>query len=88
MFDSFSSLMHGFEVLLTFTNVGYMVLGILFGVLLGFLPGVGGANGIAILLPLTFSMPNTTAIIMLAAIYWGALFGGCISAILFNIPGE
>jgi len=80
--------MHGFEVLLTVSNLGYMLLGILFGVLLGFLPGVGGANGIAILLPLTFSMPPTTAIIMLAAIYWGALFGGCISAILFNIPGE
>jgi putative tricarboxylic transport membrane protein len=86
--DAFFSLMHGFTVLLTPMNVGYMVVGILFGVLLGFLPGVGGANGIAILLPLTFSMPNTTAIIMLAAIYWGALFGGCISAILFNIPGE
>ncbi len=86
--DAFFSLMHGFEVLLTPINVGYMVVGILFGVLLGFLPGVGGANGIAILLPLTFAMPKTTAIIMLAAIYWGALFGGCISAILFNIPGE
>jgi putative tricarboxylic transport membrane protein len=86
--DAFLSLLHGFEVLLTVSNLGYMVLGILFGVLLGFLPGVGGANGIAILLPLTFSMPPTTAIIMLAAIYWGALFGGCISAILFNIPGE
>ncbi len=84
----FFSLMHGFHVLLTPVNLGYMVLGILFGVLLGFLPGVGGANGIAILLPLTFSMSPTTAIIMLAAIYWGALFGGCISAILFNIPGE
>jgi len=86
--DAFLSLIHGFDVLLTPVNVGYMVVGILFGVLLGFLPGVGGANGIAILLPLTFSMPPTTAIIMLAAIYWGALFGGCISAILFNIPGE
>jgi putative tricarboxylic transport membrane protein len=86
--DAFFLLLHGFEVLLTPMNVGYMVLGILFGVLLGFLPGVGGANGIAILLPLTFSMDKTTAIIMLAAIYWGALFGGCISAILFNIPGE
>ncbi len=86
--DAFLSLLHGFDVLLTVPNIGYMVLGILFGVLLGFLPGVGGANGIAILLPLTFSMPPTTAIIMLSAIYWGALFGGCISAILFNIPGE
>ena len=45
--DAFFSLMHGFEVLLTPMNVGYMVVGILFGVLLGFLPGVGGANGIA-----------------------------------------
>jgi len=88
LLDPFISLMHGFEVVLTFSNMGYLLVGILFGVLLGFLPGVGGANGIAILLPLTFSMPPTTAIIMLAAIYWGALFGGCISAILFNIPGE
>jgi len=86
--DAFLSLLHGFDVLLTPANLGFMVVGILFGVLLGFLPGVGGANGIAILLPLTFSMSPTTAIIMLAAIYWGALFGGCISAILFNIPGE
>jgi putative tricarboxylic transport membrane protein len=86
--DAFFSLMHGFDVLMTPMNLGYMVVGLLFGILLGFLPGVGGANGIAILLPLTFSMPNTTAIIMLAAIYWGALFGGCIGAILFNIPGE
>jgi len=88
LLDPFISLMHGFEVVLTFSNIGYLLVGILFGVLLGFLPGVGGANGIAILLPLTFSMNHTTAIIMLAAIYWGALFGGCISAILFNIPGE
>ena len=86
--DSLFSLLHGFDVLLTPMNMGYMVIGLLFGILLGFLPGVGGANGIAILLPLTFSMEHTTAIIMLAAIYWGALFGGCISAILFNIPGE
>jgi putative tricarboxylic transport membrane protein len=86
--DAFFSLMHGFTVLLTPMNMAYMVIGLLFGILLGFLPGVGGANGIAILLPLTFSMDHTTAIIMLAAIYWGALFGGCISAILFNIPGE
>ena len=86
--SAFPLLMHGFSILLTPMNLGYMVIGLLFGVLLGFLPGVGGANGIAILLPLTFSMQHTTAIIMLAAIYWGALFGGCISAILFNIPGE
>ena len=65
-----------------------MVLGILLGVIIGVLPGLGGANGVAILLPLTFSMSPTSAIIMLSCIYWGALFGGAITSILFNIPGE
>src|SRR5690348_4976153 len=65
-----------------------MVIGILLGVLIGVLPGLGAANGIAILLPLTFGMPPTSAIIMLSCIYWGALFGGAIASILFNIPGE
>ena len=65
-----------------------MMIGIVLGVLIGVLPGLGGANGVAILLPLTFSMPPTSAIIMLSCIYWGALFGGAITSILFNIPGE
>ena len=65
-----------------------MVVGIVLGVLIGVLPGLGGANGVAILLPLTFSMSPTSAIIMLSCIYWGALFGGAITSILFNIPGE
>jgi putative tricarboxylic transport membrane protein len=65
-----------------------MVIGIILGVLIGVLPGLGGANGVAILLPLTFSMSPTSAIIMLSCIYWGALFGGAITSILFNIPGE
>ena len=56
--------------------------------LIGVLPGLGGANGVAILLPLTFTMSPTSAIIMLSCIYWGALFGGAITSILFNIPGE
>jgi putative tricarboxylic transport membrane protein len=64
------------------------VIGILLGVIIGVLPGLGGANGVAILLPLTFSMSPTSAIIMLSCIYWGALFGGAITSILFNIPGE
>ena len=53
-----------------------------------FTTGLGGANGVAILLPLTFSMPPTSAIIMLSCIYWGALFGGAITSILVNVPGE
>src|SRR5512132_4248235 len=62
----------------------------LFSILDGFgvLPGLGAPNGVAILLPLTFSMSPTSAIIMLSCIYWGALFGGAITSILFNIPGE
>jgi putative tricarboxylic transport membrane protein len=80
--------MHGFGVVLTFQNVMLMLVGILLGVLIGVLPGLGGANGVAILLPLTFAMNPTSAIIMLSCLYWGALFGGAITSILFNIPGE
>jgi putative tricarboxylic transport membrane protein len=69
-------------------NVLLMFVGIILGVLIGVLPGLGGANGVAILLPLTFTMSPTSAIIMLSCIYWGALFGGAITSILFNIPGE
>jgi len=86
--EELSNLAHGFGVALTLPNIGFMFIGITLGVLIGVLPGLGGANGIAILLPLTFSMNPTSAIIMLSCIYWGALFGGAITSILFNIPGE
>src|ERR671939_1655933 len=86
-------LMHGFVVALSLKNVALMFVGIVLGVIIGVLPGLGGANGVAILLPLTFSMAQqeggtTSAIILLSCIYWGALFGGAITSILFNIPGE
>jgi putative tricarboxylic transport membrane protein len=86
--EELANLFHGFAVALQPYNIGVMVIGILLGVIIGVLPGLGGANGVAILLPLTFSMPPTSAIIMLSCIYWGALFGGAITSILFNIPGE
>jgi len=86
--DEIQALMHGFSVALSPINIALMFLGILLGVIIGVLPGLGGANGVAILLPLTFSMNPTSAIIMLSCIYWGALFGGAITSILFNIPGE
>jgi putative tricarboxylic transport membrane protein len=86
--DELNSLFQGFAVALTLQNIALMLVGILLGVLIGVLPGLGGANGVAILLPLTFSMSPTSAIIMLSCIYWGALFGGAITSILFNIPGE
>jgi len=83
-----ASLLQGFQVALTPFNLMLMLVGIVLGVIIGVLPGLGGANGVAILLPLTFSMNPTSAIIMLTCIYWGALFGGAITSILFNIPGE
>ena len=86
--DEIQNLLQGFSVALTGPNILFMLVGIVLGVLIGVLPGLGGANGIAILLPLTFSMNPTSAIIMLSCIYWGALFGGAITSILFNIPGE
>jgi putative tricarboxylic transport membrane protein len=86
--DEIQALLQGFSVALSPYNIGLMFVGIILGVLIGVLPGLGGANGVAILLPLTFSMNPTSAIIMLSCIYWGALFGGAITSILFNIPGE
>ncbi len=86
--EELNNLFHGFAVAATLPNLGFMLIGIVLGVLIGVLPGLGGANGVAILLPLTFSMNPTSAIIMLSCIYWGALFGGAITSILFNIPGE
>jgi putative tricarboxylic transport membrane protein len=86
--EEVANLFHGFAVVIQPFNLAVMVLGIVLGVIIGVLPGLGGANGIAILLPLTFSMPPTSAIIMLSCIYWGALFGGAITSVLFNIPGE
>jgi len=91
--DEIQSLMQGFAIALTLKNIAFMFVGVLLGVIIGVLPGLGGANGVAILLPLTFSMAQvpggtTTAIILLSCIYWGALFGGAITSILFNIPGE
>ena len=82
------NLLLGFQIAITPFNLFIAVIGILLGTIIGVLPGLGGANGVAILLPLTFTMPPTSAIILLTCIYWGALFGGAITSILFNIPGE
>ena len=91
--DEIQALAHGFGIALSMKNVLLMLTGIVLGVIIGVLPGLGGANGVAILLPLTFGMAQqpggaTSAIILLSCIYWGALFGGAITSILFNIPGE
>jgi len=91
--EEINALMQGFGVALSPFNLMLMFVGVVLGIVIGVLPGLGGANGVAILLPLTFSMAQqpggtTSAIILLSCIYWGALFGGAITSILFNIPGE
>ncbi|BEI41429.1 tripartite tricarboxylate transporter permease [Polynucleobacter sp. HIN9] len=86
--EEINALFGGFAVAMSPFNILLMLVGVTLGVIIGVLPGLGGANGIAILLPLTFTMPPTSAIIMLSCIYWGALFGGAITSVLFNIPGE
>src|SRR5437764_1478091 len=86
--EALGLLLHGFAVLLTWKTLALMMVGLVLGIFVGVLPGLGGPNGVAILLPLTFTMDPTSAIVMLSCIYWGALFGGAITSILFNIPGE
>jgi putative tricarboxylic transport membrane protein len=86
--ESFQALMHGFAVALTPYHLMLMVLGVLLGILVGVLPGLGAPNGVTLLLPLTFTMQPVSAIILLSCMYWGALFGGSTTSILFNIPGE
>ncbi len=86
--DAFVNLLMGFQIALSPYNLLVATVGIILGTIIGVLPGLGGANGVAILLPVTFVMPHTSAIILLSCIYWGALFGGAITSILFNIPGE
>jgi putative tricarboxylic transport membrane protein len=82
------NLLLGFGIAFTPYNLAMAGIGVMIGTIIGVLPGLGGANGVAILLPLTFRMPPTSAIILLTSLYWGALFGGAITSILFNIPGE
>ena len=71
--DELNSLFQGFSVAMTWYNLGMMMIGIVLGVVIGVLPGLGGPNGVAILLPLTFTMAPTSAIIMLSCIYWRTL---------------
>jgi putative tricarboxylic transport membrane protein len=78
----------GFAVATTPTNLAFAVIGSVLGTLIGLLPGLGPIEGTAILIPLTFNMDPVPAIIMLSAIYYGAMYGGTITSILVNVPGE
>jgi putative tricarboxylic transport membrane protein len=83
-----SNLSLGFSVALSLNNVLYCFAGVLLGTLVGVLPGIGTVTTVAMLLPLTFSVPPESALIMLAGIYYGAQYGGSTTSILVNMPGE
>src|ERR1700675_339910 len=86
--ENLEALMHGFGIALSGNHIFLMLIGVLLGILVGVLPGLGAPNGVSLLLPLTFGMQPVSAIILLSCMYWGALFGGSVASILFNIPGE
>ncbi len=82
-----SLLGQGFAVSLQPLNIAIVVVGVTLGLFVGAMPGLGSVNGVAIVLPLTFIVPPASAIIFLAALYYGAMYGGAISSILLGIPG-
>ncbi|WP_163263981.1 tripartite tricarboxylate transporter permease [Chelativorans alearense] len=88
--DILASLGDGFAVALTWQNLGLALIGCFLGTIIGALPGLGPANGVAILIPLAFTLglPATPALILLTSVYYGAMYGGRISSILLNIPGD
>jgi TctA family transporter len=86
--DLLSNLALGFATALTFTNLFYAFIGTLIGTLIGVLPGIGPVATLAMLLPTTYALEPTSALIMLAGIYYGAQYGGSTTAILVNLPGE
>ena len=81
-------LLLGFSIALTPTNLLFAFFGVLLGTVIGALPGIGPSAGVAVLLPVTFGMQPVTAMIMLAGIYYGAMYGGTITSVLINTPGE
>lgn len=85
---SFEEIVAGFSIALLPKNLLFAFIGSVVGTLIGVLPGVGPAAGLAILIPLTFNLDPICAIIMLAAIYYGAQYGGTITSVLLNLPGE
>ena len=86
--DFLANLALGFSVALTPFNLFMATCGVVLGILIGALPGVGPPSGVALLLPLTFGMDPTSGIIMLAALYAGTMYGGTITSVLINTPGE
>jgi len=88
MNEVFTQLLYGFQVALTPINIMWTTLGGVLGTVIGMLPGLGPATGVAVLLPLTFKMGPVGAMITMAGVYYGAMFGGSRASILLNTPGD
>lgn len=86
--DILNNIIYGFSVALTLSNLTYCFIGVFIGTLIGVLPGIGPVGAMSILLPVTVQVPPISSIIMLAGIYYGAMYGGSTTSILVNIPGE
>ena len=86
--ETLTFLLNGFAAAISPSNLLFAFIGCLLGTLIGVLPGLGSAAGTAILIPLTFKLDATGAIIMLCSIYYGAMYGGTITSVLLNVPGE
>jgi putative tricarboxylic transport membrane protein len=86
--EAFASLAGGFETALTPTNLLFVTIGVLLGQIIGALPGIGPSAGMALLLPVTFGLQPVTAIVMLAGIMYGGMYGGTLTSVLINVPGE
>jgi putative tricarboxylic transport membrane protein len=86
--DIFGNIFMGFGVALSWQNLVFCFIGTLYGTLIGVLPGIGPVVGVAILIPITFGLNPTTAIITMAGVYYGAMYGGSTTSILINVPGE
>jgi len=88
MVETLHSLANGFAVALSPEVLMYAFVGCLVGTLVGVLPGVGPLGGISLLLPVTYGLDATSALVLLAGIYYGAMYGGSTTSILMRIPGE
>src|ERR1700734_3316159 len=86
--DSFHGLAHGLHVALTPMHLMYTLIGVFTGTMISHLPGIGPSAGIALLIPVTFGMDPSTALMMLAGIYYGCMYGGAVTAILLKTPGD
>ena len=86
--ENFANLMMGFSIALTPANLLAALLGAFLGTIVGAMPGLGSSAGIAVLVPISFNYDATAALIMMAGVYYGAMYGGTITSILVNLPGE